>query len=235
MNNNKWIFKYFIKIYKIFKDPFAIFKILICKIRSYSYSRMIDEGGGKIIVTEPFLSIRIIKGNNSKLIINGKLRIVPHINGTSPVRILLGANSTLKICDDFIIGQGVRISLNAGASLSFGGRKNESASGITADTLIMVYSKIDIGKDFVCAWNVFISDSDWHSIEGQKHYQNVTIGNHVWIANSCSILKGTLIGNNCIIASHSKLIHTKYPDNVLLGGVPAKILKENINWKRDLS
>ena len=118
--------------------------------------------------------------------------------------------------------------------LTIGGKKFESASGITGNTLIMVEKKIEIGYDFICAWDVFISDSDWHSIENNHHQKDIKIGDHVWIANNTNILKGTVIGNNCVVSSCSKISNKVYGDNLLIGGIPAIVLKENISWKRDI-
>lgn len=206
---------------------------IICRVRSIYYTSKIDEGEGFIVITDPFIGIKIIKGKGSKLIVNGRFRVTPHLGGNSPVRIFLMANAKLVVDGDFVIGHGVRISLMENASLYFGGREKESDSGITSDTLIMVQKKIHIGRDFICAWNVFISDSDWHYIKGQITQSDVIIGDHVWIANNCSILKGTQVGDNCIVSSHSKLISKIYPEGVLIGGIPAKTLKENICWARD--
>jgi acetyltransferase-like isoleucine patch superfamily enzyme len=218
----------------IVKFLLRIIPSIVCKTRSIYYSSQIDEGNGKIVITNPFIRLKIRKGANSKLIINGQLKITPFIEGTSPIGIFLGANSTLNIEGDFTLGQGVRIMLNDSSLLNIGGKLVESDSGITSDTLIMVQKKIFIGKDFLCAWNVFISDSDWHNIKGQKTQQDVFIGNHVWIANNCNILKGTIIDDNCMVSSQSKLINKQFPKGVLIGGIPAKILRENISWTRDI-
>ena len=144
------------------------------------------------------------------------------------------SNTTLRINGDFSIGQWVRFHFSRNASLIIGGKDKESDSGITCDTLILVNKKVEIGKDFICAWNVFISDSDWHIIEGQGHQSDVKIGDHTWIANSCSILKGSIISNNCIIVSHSKVITNSYPENSILAGTPAQIVKVGVSWRRDL-
>lgn len=223
---------------KILKDPlsipYIIFSKIICKIRSIYYTLKIDGGGGKIIITKPFINFKIIKHQTARLIIKGRLKVRPHLSGNSPIVISMGINSKLQINGDFGVGQGVKFSLAPNSTLTIGGRAKESESAITADTLVMVYKKIEIGNDFLCAWNVFISDSDWHQISGQKHHEDVTIGDHVWIANSNNILKGSSIGNNCIVASNSKLINIFFPDNVLIGGIPPKILKTNISWTRDI-
>lgn len=207
---------------------------LIREIKSFFLSRKIDEGGGRISILSVGLSMTIKKEEGAKLIIKGNLRVNSHCGGLAPVYIHIGKNATLSINGDFIIGQGVRIELFSNSCLTFGGKEKESDSGITSDTLIMAYKKIDIGKDFLCAWNIFISDSDWHSIKGQNHQEDLIIGNHVWVANSCSILKGSKIGNNNIVASHSKVIKGLYPDDCLIAGSPAKVVRDNINWSRDI-
>tara|TARA_R110002033_G_scaffold84025_1_gene134768 strand:- start:393 stop:770 length:378 start_codon:yes stop_codon:yes gene_type:complete len=124
--------------------------------------------------------------------------------------------------------------LNKNSTLTFGGKNKESGSGITSDTLIMVNRKISIGEDFICAWNNFISDSDWHSINGQSHQKDIKIGNHVWIANNCNILKGTVLGDNTIIASNTKITNKIFPKDSLIAGIPPKIIKQGINWSRDI-
>lgn len=223
---------------KIFSSPlsipYLIIKILICKIRSIYYSSKIDNGGGKIILTDPFIRFKIQKDKSSELIIKGNLSIIPHVGGNNPIIIQMGLNSKFQINGDFVIGQGVRFCLVSNSTLTIGGKDKESASGITADTLIMVSKNIEIGKDFLCAWNIFISDSDWHSIGGQSHQADVIIGDHVWVANSCSILKGAVISENCIVASHSKVANKEFPKNSLLAGAPAKVVKTDISWSRDI-
>ncbi len=214
--------------------PIKIPLYLICKIRSRYYSLKIDEGGGKIIITNPFINFTIKKHKTSKLIIKGCFKLIPQIGGISPIVISIGPNSRVQIDGDFCVGQGVKFLLSSNSTLTIGGKDKESASGITSDTLIMVSKKIEIGKDFLCAWNIFITDSDWHQIVGQDPQSDVSIGDHVWIANSNNILKGSIIGKNCIIASNSKITNKVFPSNVLIGGIPPKVLKQNIEWSRDI-
>ncbi|UQZ88457.1 acetyltransferase [Deltaproteobacteria bacterium Smac51] len=52
----------------------------------------------------------------------------------------------------------------------------------------------------------------------------VTIGNDVWIGGNCTILPGVTIGNNVIVAAGAVVTHD-VPDNSLVGGVPAKVLR----------
>ena len=111
------------KIYHFpFSFPWIILSLIICLIRSFTYSLKIDSGGGKIIITDPFISFKIIKHSKAKLSIIGTLKIVPHVNGNNRIVFNLGSTSVFSINGDFCIGQGVRIFLSQDALLSIGGR-----------------------------------------------------------------------------------------------------------------
>jgi acetyltransferase-like isoleucine patch superfamily enzyme len=74
-------------------------------------------------------------------------------------------------------------------------------------------------------------DDDLHAVLESRNIDNsITIGNHVWIGADVKILKGVKIGHGSIIATGS-VVTKDVNDNTLVGGIPAKILKENINWK----
>lgn len=54
--------------------------------------------------------------------------------------------------------------------------------------------------------------------------QGIKIGANCWIGSKVTILDGVKIGNNCIIAAGA-IVTKSFPQNVLIGGVPARILK----------
>ena len=56
----------------------------------------------------------------------------------------------------------------------------------------------------------------------------INIGNNVWTGMNSLILKGVSIGENSIIAAHS-VVTKDVPDNVIVGGNPAKILKQLVD------
>lgn len=82
-----------------------------------------------------------------------------------------------------MIRNGVRIFLSRNSELYFGGADHDDLSGITENTILMVRESIKIGKDFICAWDVFITDFDWHSVYKNevlmRHTAPVEIGNKV--------------------------------------------------------
>ena len=55
--------------------------------------------------------------------------------------------------------------------------------------------------------------------------QPVRIGNDVWIGGNVTILPGVTIGNNVVVAAGA-VVTKDIPDNTLVGGVPAKKIRD---------
>lgn len=55
----------------------------------------------------------------------------------------------------------------------------------------------------------------------------VSIGHHVWLPARTTVLPNRRIGNNVVIGTNS-LINKDLPDGCLAGGIPVKILRENV-------
>ena len=53
----------------------------------------------------------------------------------------------------------------------------------------------------------------------------VIIGKNVWIGNSVTILKGSVIGENCIIGAYSVVTGKNFPENTILAGNPAREIR----------
>ncbi len=188
-----------------------------------------------IIFQDGLLRLHIRKEKRAKLCIADRLIIQPLGVTRIPCLIHIGMDATINIKGEFSIGDDVRIAVSKLGSINIGGKSKESGSGISGGCLVNAYKKIVIGKDVIIAWDTFITDSDWHPIEGSCHYADVIIGNHVWVAAGVKILKGSVIGNDCIVACSAVVTSGVYPERSLLAGVPAKVIKTSIPmWKRDL-
>lgn len=135
-------------------------------------------------------------------------------------------NGTLEINGNFRIYTGCSIDICTGASLSFG------SGYINNGVRIVAFNKITIGDNVAISENVTMRDSDNHSIEGDSKSISspIIISNDVWIGINATILKGVTIGEGAVVAANS-LVNKNVPPSTIVGGVPAKILKENVKWK----
>ncbi len=203
-------------------------------LKSLALSRHVDSSAGRLPIrpAKAFHKVKITKGKGAKIVCNGVLRVSPYYSD-EPACIVLGDNATLTINGDFVIGNGVQIILSAGAELTIGGRKDESSAGITERTRIMVKRKMTIGHDCIIAWGGFVTDCDWHQIEGQSPQRDVKIGDHVWLAPNVTILKGTVLEDGCIVGAGS-VVSGSFEANSLVAGVPAKAVKSDVSWRRDM-
>ena len=93
-------------------------------------------------------------------------------------------------------------------------------------------TEIQIGSDGRIGANFCCFDSDFHGIS-PKHRDDpqyiqtvpIKIGNHVFIGQNVTVLKGVTIGDNVVIGSGA-VVTKSFPDNVIIAGNPAKIIKE---------
>ncbi|MDO7907103.1 sugar O-acetyltransferase [Paenibacillus sp. JX-17] len=65
----------------------------------------------------------------------------------------------------------------------------------------------------------------YERIKGPEYGKPVTIGNNVWVGGRAVINPGVTIGNNVVIASGA-VITKDVPDHMIVGGNPAKFIKE---------
>ena len=98
-------------------------------------------------------------------------------------------------------------------------------------------SKLQVGCDGMISSYVQVRTGDSHSIvdmEGNRinKAQSVFIGDHCWLGEGSKVLKGvTLEGDD--IVSTGAIVTKSFGKNVLLGGIPAKVIKDNVNWNSE--
>jgi acetyltransferase-like isoleucine patch superfamily enzyme len=87
---------------------------------------------------------------------------------------------------------------------------------------------IFIGDDVLIGHNVVLATIN-HDMD-PKHRkdmfpQRIKIENNVWIGSNSTILGGVTVGENAVIAAGA-VVTKDVPPNTVVGGVPAKIIKE---------
>jgi acetyltransferase-like isoleucine patch superfamily enzyme len=141
--------------------------------------------------------------------------------------LFMDKDSELSVKKTFTIYSGARIYINENATLNLG-------SGFINNNLnISCFERIEIGEGVAISENVNIRDSDSHKILTKDDYlitQPIKIGNHVWIGMNVTILKGVTIGDGSIVAAGS-VVKRDIPPRCLAGGVPARVLTENVEWE----
>ena len=98
-------------------------------------------------------------------------------------------------------------------------------------------SKLLIGSDCMISSHVQIRTGDSHSIldsNGDRinPASSVSIGNHVWLGEGCKVLKGVSLDGDDIVSTGA-IVTKSFGRNLLIGGIPAKILKENVIWDKE--
>lgn len=164
----------------------------------------------------------------AKIILNGILKFSDNdiIGSNRQSNLRMDENSILEIRNNFSIYYGADIILFKGAKLNLG------SGFFNSNIKIRCHERIEIGEDVAISHDVTIMDSDAHEglWEGYEKTKPIKIGNHVWIGTRVTILKGVTIGDNAIIAAGS-VVTKNVPNNTIVAGVPAKVIKININWK----
>jgi acetyltransferase-like isoleucine patch superfamily enzyme len=107
------------------------------------------------------------------------------------------------------------------------------------DVHIVAKNRVTIGNNCLFASKIFISDTSHGEYSNNEnnsspnvppdernlYTQPVNIGNNVWIGENVCILLGVSIGDGCIIGANS-VVNKDIPENSIVAGVPAKIIKK---------
>lgn len=141
----------------------------------------------------------------------------------------ISQHGILKIKEDAHIGQGAVICIRKEGIMSLG--KNFAVSG---STKFICKNKINIGNDVQFSWDSTVMDTNAHKIlydEIHPLNQSIEIGNKVWIASNVAIFGGAVIGDNSVLGAFSLINKRIDSKNVLIAGIPAKVIKPIRGWE----
>ena len=165
-------------------------------------------------------------------------------------KIEIGKGCILNNVTFFIRGNDHRVLINQGCGFNRGGNiwfEDSHCSLIIGENstfedvhlaLTEPGSQITIGQDCMFAYDIDVRTGDSHSIISQEskerinYAEDITIGNHIWIAAHSILLKGSVIPDESIVATGSVVTHKFNTKGIIVGGNPARQLKDGITWSR---
>jgi acetyltransferase-like isoleucine patch superfamily enzyme len=174
---------------------------------------------------------KVFVGKNTKIfnsnnIVFGKSVTIDNytiIDGFSSEKIILG--------DCVKIGSFSNLSSTSHLSKYGKGLKMGNNSAIGDYTQFGAAGGIEIGNDVIMGSYISFHSENHNYSDNSKliREQGVTskgikIGNNVWVGAKVTFLDGCEVGNNSVVAAGA-VVNGVYPDNSIIGGVPAKILK----------
>ena len=114
-----------------------------------------------------------------------------------------------------------------------------------SEIVVELFTDLEIGEDFMGSSYIKIDTADGHSIFDVRTGKNINsdpsklqnnrhcvkIGKHVWIGKDAFILGNTRIGNGSIVGARA-FVKGKFPNNCIIAGIPAKIIRKDVAWSR---
>lgn len=174
-------------------------------------------GKGRIEIKDPIKRSMIIIGLDGAL---GRSNCKSLLYINKGAKLILHKNTTLA--------KGIRMVINKGV-VEIG--RDFYCNG---DCSFFCNMSIKIGNGNLFGWNVHFNTTDGHSFyvneEQTQMSASIIVRDHVWVGANSIISKGSDIASECVVAQCS-LVNRKFNQkHCLIGGIPARVIKENIGW-----
>lgn len=135
-----------------------------------------------------------------------------------------GPGSHTTVSGNFAVYSSFHLGVAEGARLHLG------SGFLNTGSLLVCTTEISIGEMCLFGEQVIIRDDDSHEIDHRLRRAPITIGDRVWVGMRAMILKGVTIGDGAVVAAGS-VVTRDVPAGVLVGGVPARIIRKDVTWK----
>ena len=91
---------------------------------------------------------------------------------------------------------------------------------------IFGHGGIDIGPETQIGPNTVLTTTghNYHAVDLDRNFSQITLGRRVWIGASCTILPGVTIGDYSVIGAGA-VVTKDIPPNSLAMGIPARVIR----------
>ncbi len=159
------------------------------------------------------------------------LKGIPFIFNTKGASMAIGEDCTIK--SSFLsnlvglYSRTILLTRVPGASIEIGNHVGISGATIYARSRIVIGDYTNIGG------NVKILDNDFHPVDQQARMKDdkerigaapVEIGKNCFIGCNVLILKGSKLGDNCVVGAGA-VVSGVFEDNCVIAGNPARVIK----------
>ena len=192
---------------------------------NYFSKQIVRINNGWII---PLSDTIIQLDKDARIIIDGLLRVGEQqvVGARQQTRIWLEKGAVLNVMGTFNVGADSYIRIWKDSKLIIkNGFFNEHVQ-LTVGNIVEIGDGCAIGRDVV------IRSYNGHTIVSEDYNvaKSIIIGEHVWIGQGATILKGVKIGNGAIVAANA-VVTRDVPLHSVVGGNPAKVIRDNVEWK----
>lgn len=200
--------------------------VIVTRLEPYN-----DAAGNEIRYAGPAVEgVRIkIRGSRNRLVVSRRARLgtlrIDFDNDDGLVRI--GASRGVPAFSAAIrVGQDSEVIVGA----------NVSTTSIVAMSAVEG-AAIHLGDDVMIASDNELRADDGHPIfdvrTGRRVNvsRSIVVGDHVWLARRAVCLGGAFVGSGSVVG-YGAIVTGQFPNNVVLAGVPAKVVRRDIAWER---
>jgi acetyltransferase-like isoleucine patch superfamily enzyme len=180
-----------------------------------------SEPIGRVVIQGEAATLRI--GANS--IVNASIWIMPEARGT-----------VIEIGDNCVINGMIRIIRGDGGLIRIGDHTTFNDVGLSQHEA----GRMIFGRNNMLSAEIRMDVSDMHPIydrftgERLNPAKDIRLEDDVWVGVGARLLKGAHIGRGSIIGAGST-VTGKIPPYVLAVGAPARVIRENVAWRREFS
>lgn len=169
----------------------------------------------------------LIEGDDNDIEIAEGVRLAVNL-------VVRGTGNRIRIGADAYLHGFINVITN-GAVLTIGAR----TTMVQGSLQLHEPTTMTVGEDCMISSQVFLAVSDMHPVFDRATGDrvnpggSVSVGDHVWLGLRTMVLKGAAIGSGSVTAAGS-IVSGVVPPHVIVAGAPARVVRQNIEWRRDL-